>query len=198
MNKPISQKPQKIFLLRHAESIANEKGFIASSYESQKGITLSSLGQIQAKKVAQFLKENHIKPYIFSSDFDRAYQTASIISNELKSPLEKEPLLKERYFGTFDTKKSSYYDYIWQHDKKNIPLETVEPIHEVFHRMMQVIKKVQDYPLLEVLLVSHGDPLLILEAGYQKKRLCEFKTLGDYKNAELRKLEEKTIKIFAP
>lgn len=64
--------------------------------------------------------------------------------------------------------------------------------------MMQVIKKVQHSPLLNVLLVSHGDPLLILEAGYQKKRLHEFKKLEDYKNAELRKLGKEKIKVFIP
>jgi len=49
-----------------------------------------------------------------------------------------------------------------------------------------------------VLLVSHGDPLLILEAGYQEKGLHEFKKLDDYKNAELREIKEKVIKLFVP
>jgi len=179
-----------IFLVRHAESIANVQKIITSSYQTQLGIGLSHLGIKQAKKASLFFKKAGIKPYILSSDFDRAKQTAEIISKETSTSIHLNTLLRERYFGVFDNHSADHYSEIWDADSKGIIHPSVESLHSVFQRMWQVIKNVKRLKVDNIVLVSHGDSLLILEAGYKKIPLTSFRSLREFDNAEIRLLKK--------
>lgn len=79
----------KIFLVRHGESALN-----AQHIHQDSSTGLSELGKTQAQFVAQrFL--NIPVDLILSSPFERAKQTAEIISSAVKKDVQYSPLLKE-------------------------------------------------------------------------------------------------------
>ena len=82
----------RLILIRHGESIANAKGI----RQGQKIDTpLTTLGKIQAKKIAERLKEENITK-IFSSDLKRAHHTAKEISKKLGKKILLDKKLREK------------------------------------------------------------------------------------------------------
>lgn len=89
----------RIFLLRHGETEANSKRI----YQGQTNTPLNNSGRKQAKWAANFLKKITLKT-IYTSDLDRAYQTAQIISPDRKTKIIKNPALRERNFGAWENR----------------------------------------------------------------------------------------------
>ncbi len=87
---------QFITLLRHGESVGNQTGLL----QGQSDFQLTSTGVEQANLLATAWKSVDMKfDLIISSPLLRAAQTAEIIANYLKSPIEFDPNWKERNFG---------------------------------------------------------------------------------------------------
>jgi len=94
--------------VRHGQSIGNSEGLL----QGQSNTALSSEGREQSKLAGKAL--SHIKfNQIYSSDLDRAFDTAAIIANENKlktnvssdensNIVQKNELLRERCFGVFE------------------------------------------------------------------------------------------------
>lgn len=78
-----------IYFIRHGESEGNKKGF-----HQDPEVPLSQEGIKQSQVLAERLKKHRID-IIYSSSMTRAMQTAEIISNYLKIPVESWENLKE-------------------------------------------------------------------------------------------------------
>jgi broad specificity phosphatase PhoE len=89
-----------MFIVRHAETIGN-----AARVIQMPAVDLSEQGHRQAARLAERFVGGNIRR-IVSSDFLRAVQTASYVSERLGLQLEFEAALRERDFG--DLRGKSY------------------------------------------------------------------------------------------
>ena len=189
------------FALRHAISEANEKGIIVSS--PKEGIAtygLSERGRIQCGKE---LHPSSLLPLKFerdttitlSSPFKRALETALSFTslNDLAAP-EIEDRLRERFFGVFEGESADYYERVWRSDRSDSSKrldrsDQSETPDLVAQRLLELLGELEPrYKEMNIVLVSHGDPLQILEARLRGWESCFHRKIEAIGNAELRRL----------
>lgn len=97
-----------LYLIRHGQSAGNAEG----RFGGHGPTPLSELGQQQAENTAKILAKERITA-IYSSDLDRAMQTAEPLGKLLKLPVHACPEFRERHVGvleglTFDESKEAF------------------------------------------------------------------------------------------
>ncbi|CAK7329094.1 unnamed protein product [Dovyalis caffra] len=171
----------KYWVLRHGKSIPNEKGLIVSSMENgiKEEYQLADEGVGQAQLAGELflkeLKERNIpleSVRICYSPFARTSHTAKVVASVLKLPFEGPQCkmmedLRERYFGPlFELFTHDKYSEIWAIDEKD-PLmrpEGGESVNDVATRLASAVAIIEsEFHGCAVLIVSHGDPLQILQ-----------------------------------
>jgi broad specificity phosphatase PhoE len=146
-----------IILLRHGESEGNQSGLI----QGQSDYPLTSAGIEQVQQLASYWKsmEMHID-LIISSPLQRTSQTAEIIANFLKVPIEFDPAWKERNFGHLQGAE------LQEIDQRTPPLDFFHPYEpiggngesqlDLYIRASQALQKIIRQPAGSYLVVSHG------------------------------------------
>ncbi len=172
------------YAFRHGESVANTEGKIVSSLaRDSASYGLTRLGRIQvSRSIEGLVHQLSDRPEIqvVSSTFRRAWQTAKLITdflgqNQLTSAslvrLHRHRFLNERYFGQFDGQLAINYRLVWAEDRIH-PYHTqwgVESAEMVQTRMTAAVEYLEARSRNSIyLLVSHGDPLQILETAFRK------------------------------
>src|ERR1700731_310056 len=154
-----TRPPNAYYLMRHGQSKANEQGIIVSRLVTDQGgdYGLSELGRQQARDAASRCGLGS-GTLIYSSDFARARQTAEIVRAELKAPaVTLAPALRERCFGDWEGTSAGNYAAVWAAD---------ELAAAVLARVVALIDDLdKQHAGRDILLVSHGDTLQILQAG---------------------------------
>ncbi len=180
-------------IMRHGQSRANVAGIIVSRIENDRGgdYGLSELGQAQALEAARAcgLSRDTI---IFSSDFSRARQTAEIVREHLDAPeVNLSEALRERFFGDWEGSAADNYARVWAADETD-PDQVgsgVEPVAAVLDRTTGLIADLERrYSGEHILLVSHGDTLQILQAGFLRLSPTSHRRLPALRTAEIRQL----------
>lgn len=176
------------FVIRHGESKANVEGIIISDLERGQldDYSLSEKGKEEVENSASSFKENDF--VILSSPFSRCLETANIFK---KGEVIVDERLRERYFGDFEGKENSNYQKVWEEDKKDPSHKNfgVESVLEVLERMLSVISDLEKkYENRAILLVSHGDPLQILQTWFEDIPSSLHREIDHLKTAEIRKL----------
>ncbi len=89
----------RLFLVRHPETHDNKEGLIQGQQDSP----LTTRGRLQALKIAEYLKGTSLSA-IFSSDLNRAAETARIVSSNIswQIPLIYDRRLREIGFGGYE------------------------------------------------------------------------------------------------
>jgi broad specificity phosphatase PhoE len=180
-------------VMRHGQSRANVAGIIVSRIENDRrgDHGLSELGRKQALETAQAcrLPRNTI---ICSSDFSRARQTAEIVRGHLDAPqVELTEALRERCFGEWEGSATDNYAQIWAADETHSAQVggSVEPVGAVLDRTTALIVDLERrYSGRHILLVSHGDTLQILQAGFLRMSPSGHRSLPGLQTAEIRPL----------
>ncbi|SCU86631.1 LAMI_0D02960g1_1 [Lachancea mirantina] len=94
----------KLVLVRHGQSEWNEKNLFTGWVD----VRLSAIGEKEAARAGQLLKEKNVKPEIlFTSKLSRAIQTANIALSEadrLWIPVVRSWRLNERHYGALQGK----------------------------------------------------------------------------------------------
>lgn len=98
----------RLYLIRHGQSAGNAEG----RFGGHGPTPLSELGVRQAEKTAKVLAKEGIH-VIYSSDLDRAVQTAEPLAQILDLPIHKSEAFRERNVGvlqglTFDESKQQF------------------------------------------------------------------------------------------
>lgn len=153
-----------IYLVRHGETDWNAQGLL----QGQTDIPLNQDGEKQAQQLTQMLAHVPFK-VAFSSDLSRAFRTAEIVLHNRPIKIEKTPLLRERFMGSFEGKKwieldnclkpqvshvcqlpkNDYLAYQWHPE--------IETSSTVFCRFKTILDQIVYNNLGEtVLIVSHG------------------------------------------
>lgn len=146
-----------ITLLRHGESEGNLSGVL----QGQSDFPLTAAGVEQAQKLAFCWKSEGTKfDLIISSPLLRASQTAEIIANCLKVPIEYDPAWKERNFGRLQGAD------LLEIDQQVPPVDFFHPYDpiggngesqiDLYDRASQAMQKIIRQPAGSYLVVSHG------------------------------------------
>lgn len=178
--------------VRHGQSKANASGIIVSGIERDRrgDFGLTELGQEQVLAAADGTSLP-AGPLICSSGFARARQTAEIIRGRLAGPpVEVAAALGERFFGDLDGGPVSQYARVWAADEAGAGLPAgVEPAAAVLARMAGFVAELERrWTGRDILLVSHGDPLQILQAGLLGLDPARHRTVPHLDTAEIRRL----------
>ncbi|HEY5653741.1 MAG TPA: histidine phosphatase family protein, partial [Pontiella sp.] len=129
---------------------------------------------------------------VVSSDFKRAAETAIIIQQELRcGPVEFDDRLRERFFGGWEGQSHENYSKAWMQDCYD-PDQVgngAESSASVLQRMLSLVESLEErYSAMKIILVSHGDPLMILQTAFAGMNSGKHRSLPYFETAELRPL----------
>jgi broad specificity phosphatase PhoE len=180
-------------IMRHGQSKANARGIIVSRIENDRrgDFGLTELGRQQVLAAAQRcgLPAGTV---ICSSDFSRARQTAEIVRACLAAAeVVLAEALRERCFGDWEGTSTANYARVWTADEASAGRAdgNIEPAAAVLDRTTTFIMELEGrYSGRDILLVSHGDTLQILQAGFLRVDPSRHRSLPDLATAEIRRL----------
>lgn len=180
--------------LRHGHSRANQQGIIVSDPANGcRGFGLSSLGRAQLRETLDACDWLPPETIIISSDFTRARETAEMVCGWIGCDLlpQLDERLRERFFGVFELAADSAYADIWQADARDPEQEThgVESPNAVMRRVTEVVAECEHgHHDRDILLISHGDALQILQAAFHRLDASRHRELPHLQTAEIRSL----------
>ncbi len=190
--------PRNVYLgLRHGESQANAQGIIISDPARGVGeFGLTARGREQVR--AQVLACPRLGPdvVIYSSDFARARETAEVAREALGAgPVRLRTALRERAFGALEGTTNRNYERVWPRDRED-PTHTdhgVEPAAHVRARTWALVQELEAaHRDATILLVSHGDPLQLLQTAFLGRGAGEHRDLPPWAPGEVRALTPNT------
>ncbi|MBI2064222.1 MAG: class I tRNA ligase family protein, partial [Candidatus Yanofskybacteria bacterium] len=162
-------KPKnEFYILRHGHSEKNgekDRLEIVSSKIENDGYHLTEDGKEQIRKVAKQLKKSGGLDMIFASPFIRTRETAKIVGDELGIEVKIEPELQEFQHGSVCEGQFHSVCMAVNH-LKNWEDKTAdgENWKDVRRRMSGFMREIDSkYESKKILLVSHGDPVWLLE-----------------------------------
>ena len=160
------------YILRHGHSDKNfdgDKPEIVSSQLDQDKYHLTQKGVNQIKKVAKQLKKMGGVDLVVASPFIRTKETAKIIADELKIKLEIDETIGEVNHGSACEGRSEHVCEIYN-DNQGWETKTAdgESWGDVRRRMSSFMCQLdKKHDGKKILIVSHGDPLWLLETFVQ-------------------------------
>ncbi|HXD08987.1 MAG TPA: alpha-ribazole phosphatase [Anaerolineales bacterium] len=156
----------KLLLVRHGETDWN----LAQRFQGHSDIPLNQVGLQQAKALRDRLSAEPIE-LIYSSDLERAHETAKIIANG-KNKLQTDSRLREVHFGdweglTYHEIQEKYPGQLaaWEQDV----YKTAPPHGETLEQLAEHTRSI-----LNDLLVNHkaGTILVVAHGGVIKVLIC--------------------------
>ncbi len=187
------------FLLRHGESRPNMRGVIVSGLRDGKKWrnTLTKHGRDQVAASVREAKEAGMldaTTVIYSSPFSRCARTAAIARRVLgaKGRIVFDDRLRERWFGDWEGTSSANYTKVWDadmHDPRH-GIANVESAAAVRERARGFVEDLEGrYEGRNILLVSHGDILQIMQTFFEERPASEHRMLAHLRVAEVRKID---------
>jgi broad specificity phosphatase PhoE len=154
-------------LVRHGETDWNREG----RYQGQSDPPLDEQGRLQAEALAASLAGRGIEA-IYSSDLQRASETARVLSARLGLPLVLDPRLREIHQGEWEGR---LVDDIRRAYPEAWALQWQQPLHarapggesivEVGNRVSQAADEIASWhPDAMILIVSHALSIAILQS----------------------------------
>lgn len=154
----------RVLIVRHGETDYNA----TRRWQGQLDIPLNDAGREQARMLADSI---HLEPIdaIFSSDLQRAWETAQIIARRTHHSIIPEPRLREVALGVFQGLTSSDIETIYPEYKHRWDLDDQFQVPGGESRKMlqarayEAWEAITDMPELRtVLMVSHGGTMRLL------------------------------------
>ena len=185
------------YILRHGRSLANDEELIVSDPEQGvPGYGLSEAGRQQVAAAITEALQNRVLDHttlIVASDFARARESAEIAAELLGThDLFLTPKLRERFFGAWDRQHNRHYQNVWDDDALDgmHKRHGVESTREVLARTTSLIRDLEaEYSGRNILLVSHGDALQILQTAFERVEPGRHRFLPHLETGQIRKLE---------
>ena len=155
----------KLLLVRHGQTDWN----LNRRFQGQRDIPLDAIGIQQATALANRLSHEHID-VIFTSDLQRAHETANIIAAQHACEIHVEARLREMNFGAWE---GLTYDEIKQNEPSALAAReadiftTAAPDGETLNQLTARVESVLNdlraqYANKTILIAAHGGPLQIL------------------------------------
>lgn len=161
----------EIILIRHAQSKGNEANVVQGHIDTG----LSELGNKQAKLLSAHFNPGDLNA-IYSSDLDRAIQTAKPIADKLNLEIKIDPDLREANFGiweklTYEEVRKKYpQEYNAWHTNYHIRPSWLESFKSHQKRIQKAIKKIlsNDNTVNRIAVFTHGGSIKT-QLGYFNK-----------------------------
>ncbi len=157
-------EPTRLLLIRHGESTSNRQGVI-SGWSTD--VVLTGRGRRQAERTGNILKYNEKIDALYASPLPRAWETATIIGNEIG--LDPTPVndLREINVGTAVGQPlvdlTSLYPQLQSQvdqDSLHVPWPGGESHAQLRERVMRAVRMIaQGHSGETVVAVAHGGPL---------------------------------------
>ncbi|QXM06052.1 histidine phosphatase family protein [Crassaminicella indica] len=149
----------RLYLIRHGQTKWN----IESRAQGSKNVELTEEGRNQAVLLAKSMKKYRIDA-IYSSDLDRAYETAKILGKTMNLEVKKIDGLREMSFGEWEgltneeIQRSYLKDYtVWRNEPHKAIIPGGEKLLEVQKRGLKAIYDiVKENENKNIVVVSHG------------------------------------------
>jgi len=155
----------RLILVRHGESVGNRDRIFAVNPAE---LPLTERGYQQARAVAERIGALFNAELLVASPFVRARETARVIADTLRLPLEIEPDLYERDVGSL---QGQSYDLLSQAPGYDLAApwrwkpEGGESYEDVRNRVAPILDRLaKAHPQRDVVIVSHGGVMVTLWA----------------------------------
>ena len=159
----------QLMLIRHGETDWNSTG----RYLGQTDVPLNHRGKGQARDVSLRVKE--FKPdYLYSSDLQRAQETARVLETNLSLPVQTDRRLREIDFGYWEGK--TYHELSpedkkvsndWFSEPETVRLPGGEAFSTFKNRVLAFSKELLlTHQGEKVVVVTHGGPIRVLITHY--------------------------------
>lgn len=156
-----------LLIVRHGESTANLADLFAGNYDPP----LTQLGHDQAECTAQFLLSHYRIDAVYSSDLQRAFQTAEHTARKLGLDVHADKALREISGGDWearpykslgDTHPEEYKTMLTDFGHSHCP--NGESVAEVADRVYAAICRIaRENPGKTVLITTHATPVRVLQ-----------------------------------
>jgi isoleucyl-tRNA synthetase len=184
-------KKNTYYTLRHSYTTRDEKGkMIISTDLKLDKYHLTEQGKKQIQKVAESIENNHKIDLIYASPFIRTVETAEIVAKMIHVKVNKDERLREIGHGGCDGK--SYKECEAEVSRKTIgdkPHELADSWDDVRKRMFEFVDEMETkHSGKHILVVSHGDPIWILNCvaeGATAEEIEKSGRRGDFDYPEL-------------
>ncbi len=113
MPETIAGQLTRIVAIRHGETAWN----VDTRIQGQLDIPLNDVGRWQARQLARALADEGLTR-LYSSDLQRARQTADAVAGECGLPVHDDPGLRERAFGAFEGHTWAEIEQRWPVDSE--------------------------------------------------------------------------------
>jgi len=155
----------KLILVRHGESVGNRERTFGADPHS---LPLTELGYQQAREVGEKIARLFQPVHVIASYYLRAHETARVIAEAMKLPLEIEPKLHEREVGVLNGQPYEAAYKMPDYDPKQhwtwAP-KGGESFVDVMNRVGPILDRLaQRYRGQDVVVVSHGGVMKALWA----------------------------------
>ena len=187
-----------ILLIRHAQSKGNSTNTVQGHLDEG----LSELGKEQAKGVSEYFKITDLNA-IYSSDLDRAVQTAEPLTKKLGLDIKKDQDLREADFGlweglTYDEVKEKFpKEHSDWHKNYHVRPPWFESFDSHFKRVRRALEKILKIHDLSdsVAIFTHGGSIKT-QIGYFNKLTGEELTRFTNSNCSLTLIKFNPSKIY--
>jgi probable phosphoglycerate mutase len=156
------QDPTRIFLLRHGQTAWNAQTRI----QGQLDIPLDATGQWQAERLALALQAEGLQA-LYSSDLQRARQTAAPLAAATGLTLHGDAALRERGFGRFEGRTYAEVEALWPDEalrwrsrEPGFGPGGGEPLQDFYARSVRAVRTLAERHAGQTLaVVAHGGVL---------------------------------------
>jgi broad specificity phosphatase PhoE len=179
----------KVIFVRHGETLENRDNIL----QGQRHGTLSELGIMQAKAISETLKEMRID-IIYSSDLNRALDTAKEIAKYHASPLIPLKDLRERDIGVFAGMKREEVPKLDEYKQLGMRPPGGETIEEVYARLERFKNMLMERHnnASTILVVGHGTMGRVFNLVFSGKGISEIQSTSHLENTEINSFELST------
>lgn len=161
----------RLLIVRHGQSMANVGEIFAGHYN----VPLSPLGHEQAERTAAFLTAHYAVDRVYSSDLDRAMETAACTAKKLHLTVTPVPALREISAGEWEGKR--FVDLVreyptdygkWLADIGNSACTGGESVGDVSARVTAALTKIAaENDGKTVLVATHALPVRVFQCFVQ-------------------------------
>jgi isoleucyl-tRNA synthetase len=190
-------KPNRYIIIRHGEADSNKTRVISSDF-SRDNSKLTPRGRAAVRELAKKLKKEKVD-LIFSSDFKRTRETAEILSKTLKVKVVYEKRLRELNHGRYHGRLIEDYLAFFKKpiDRFTVSVPGGETLNDLKRRIFGFLLDIDGkYSGKTIIIVSHGDPLWVLEGAVKNLSNDEMLRLRERRYPETGEAKELVLSNY--
>lgn len=181
-------KKTTVYLIRHGQSESNLAGF----FGGQINVNLTELGHAQAERTSEYLATLPVD-VIWSSDLNRAYQTAQHTAEKKGLEIHTSSKLREIFAGDWEGRSSAemkadptsgFHD--WLYNIGIVQTPNGESVKEVQERFVPEVERImRENEGKTIFIFCHATPIRLLRAAWEGVPLEEVKDIPRVANSSV-------------